>query len=356
MNLSIYLIIFLSSLFISILLTKIVQKIALSFSILDIPNHRKNHPHPIPLLGGVAIFSSLGLVVTLALIFFFFAGSLFLNKEPHFLKIAFPKLISIGVSSMLILSLGTWDDLRTLPWWIKLVFQTVAALIVVLSGIRLEVIPHPFLSSVVTIIWIVGITNSFNFLDNMDGIASGVAFIASLFFFIIAATQGQYLVASLILAFSGVLLGFLFFNFPPAKIFMGDGGSLFLGFFLSTLAVTSSYLKPDSEEFLPLVAPILIFGVPIFDTTTVVYTRIRNKKPFYVGDTNHFTHRLAEIGFNKPQVAFFVYLVCLTTGCAALLLVNLTFKNALILLVQEFSIFVIIILLMKFGSKNNPNH
>jgi len=231
--------------------------------------------------------------------------------------------------------------------YVKFFFQFLAAVLVLLSGIRIRFLGLPWLTDLITVVWIVGITNSFNLLDNMDGVTAGVSFICLLFFFSFSVECGQYLVPILTVVLAGTTLGFLRFNFSPAQIFMGDAGSLTLGYFLAVISVINVYVSKGGKTFLPLLAPVFILGVPLFDTFSVIFIRIKQKKPICVGDMNHFTHRLARLGLSHRQVAIFIYLVTFLTGCNALILPQINLMRGVVLLIMEVFIFAIIVLLME---------
>ncbi|MEW5766314.1 MAG: MraY family glycosyltransferase [bacterium] len=357
-----YLFVLFSSFLLSLILVPVVKKISLAFGILDHPGERKVHSTPKPLMGGLAIYLALMVVIWGNI------GALWLLKDHALVLKTFPSMVeqipklaevlpNLGVvlaAGTLIMLMGMIDDIRGVDFSFKLKFmgQILASLILVWGGISIEFMSNPYLNIPLTILWVVGITNSFNLLDNMDGLSSGVAIIASIIFFIVAVSQGQFFTALILLALAGSILGFLWYNFPPSSIFMGDTGSLFIGFMLGSLTVTSSYVVSESTSLLPVIMPVIILSVPIFDTLSVIYIRWRVGKPIYRGDKNHFSHRLVDLGMTKKQAVLFIYLVTFCVGLAAILLPSLDRIESLIVFVQAVIIFILIVILMIVGKKD----
>ncbi len=282
----------------------------------------------------------------------------YLNRQyPVFLKVL-PQLTGFLVGSTCIFVLGLVDDVRGVGFSYKWKFavQILAAAILVGSGVRLEFLPHPALNILVTMLWVVGITNAFNLLDNMDGLSSGVALISALILAILTISQGQIFSALILLALAGSILGFLRYNFHPSKIFMGDAGSLFLGFTLAALTVSNSYVTPQSATKLPVVVPVLVLGVPLFDTFSVIVIRWKEKRPLFVGDTSHFSHRLVKLGMSIRQAVLFIYLVSICIGISAILIPELSLFQSLLVLLQEGLVFGIITLLMIKGNHWQKMH
>lgn len=350
-----YFLIFLFSFFLSYVFTMVVKKIAIKFGWFVYPGTRRVHTTPIPLLGGISIFLSIGFTVAISLIIFFLFEKYLTNfpVSSESVKTTLFNLTFIITGGLIILIVGLLDDLKKISFEFKFIMELIVVLTVVISGTRLDIIKPSFLSYLITIIWILGITNSFNLLDNMDGITAGLSSISGLLFFILSITQGQFLTAMLILVFVGACLGFLKFNFSPASIFMGDCGSLFIGYFLGTLAVTSSYYNPNCKTFFPIFAPLLVLSIPLLDTSLVTLTRIKNKKPIYIGDANHITHRLNRLGLSHRQVAIFIYLVSFSIGIGSLFLLYLNFFYASLVLLQSLIILAGVLLLIIIAGKNN---
>ena len=351
------------SFLLSLILVPIARKFAIRHSILDQPDDRKIHLEPKPLLGGVAICIAFIVTILINLLILFFGSEIsslahlmpnFLLDEIVLIKAVLPKLVVILASGILILGLGLVDDIYKLSAKTKLMAQIMVALLLISFGIRITLfIENNFISSIITLIWIVGITNAFNLLDNMDGLAGGVAFIASMIFFAITALQGQIFTATILLVLAGSILGFLRYNMHPARIFMGDAGSMFIGYILAILAVVSSYYTENSPTLFPVIMPVLILGVPIFDTISVLALRIKSKKAILQGDKNHFSHRLVNLGMTQKQAVWFIYLVTFCVGINALLLCFVNIWGAGVILVQTVCIFIIIVILERIAKRNN---
>ena len=234
--------------------------------------------------------------------------------------------------------LGLIDDKKALGPFVKLGVQlAVSAWFAWQFDVRLLTVLGPALSLVVTVLWIAGVTNAFNFLDNMDGLSAGVACVCSLVFLAAALLVGQLFVAATLALLVGSLLGFLVWNFPPAKIFMGDSGSLFIGFVLGVLTVRTTYLPPGvsfAGGWYAVFVPVIVLALPLYDMVVVSVIRIARGKSPFVGDTNHFSHRLVARGMSRRTAVLCLYLVTAATGVAAILLplVQTTFAAMLIFL------------------------
>jgi UDP-GlcNAc:undecaprenyl-phosphate GlcNAc-1-phosphate transferase len=304
-----YLALFLLALGLSLVATPLVRRMALRIGIVDAPSARKVHISPVPLLGGLAIF----LAFMLAL----------LGLSYWFLPFYIPQLGAILLGATVISFFGFWDDKYGLRPLYKLGGQVLVAAWLVATGIRIELFRFlPFsdqVNVIVTILWVVVITNAINFIDNMDGLSSGVAAIAAAFFFLAAYQSGQWLVALLGVALAGAALGFVYHNFGFIRghtaIFMGDGGSLFLGYILAAVGVK---LRFSNLDFVTWMVPILVLGVPLFDISLVVFSRTRRRIPFTRGGRDHTSHRLVLLGLSKREAVLVIYLVCGVLGVAAL--------------------------------------
>ena len=202
--------------------------------------------------------------------------------------------------------------------------------------------------------WIILIINAFNFLDNMDGLSAGIALIASAVLFVAAAASGQIFVGALGLIFIGSLMGFLVFNFPPAKIFMGDCGSLVVGFFVALLTIRTTYYNQELGGGLyPIFMPLIVMAVPIYDFLSVTFLRISQGKSPFVGDTQHFSHRLKRRGLTDTQTALTLYLATLCTGLGAILLYRANLAGAILIFAQTIMILTMIAILESTTGKND---
>jgi UDP-GlcNAc:undecaprenyl-phosphate GlcNAc-1-phosphate transferase len=292
--------IFASALVVAIGGTPVVRRLALQLGVIDQPSTRKIHVNPIPLLGGVAIYAAF----IVALLLF---GDRFRLDE----------LVSILVGASLMSFLGLWDDRRGLSPGFKLLGQVLAASILVLTGVRVGTFRWEMLNVLVTLSWVVVITNALNLLDNMDGLSGGVGATAAIFFLLLAATNGQYLVGALSAGLVGACLGFLVYNFNPASIFMGDAGSLFLGFVLAAVGIKLRF--PENIEMVTWMVPVLILGLPLFDTALVIVSRLRRRlNPLTTPGRDHLSHRLVALGYTRREAVLVCYLICAALGVLAL--------------------------------------
>ncbi len=304
-----YLALFLVSLGLALGSTPLARRLALRIGVVDAPSARKVHLSPVPLLGGLAIFVA-------------FMGAL-LGLSYWFLPFYIPQLAAILLGATVISFFGLWDDKYGLPPLLKLGAQILVAAWLVVTGVRIDFIRFlPFsevVNIILTILWVVVITNAVNFMDNMDGLSSGVSGIAGAFFFLAAYQSGQWLVALMSIALAGAALGFVYHNFGFIKgrtqIFMGDNGALFLGYVLAALAIKLRFANTD---FVTWMVPILVLGVPLFDFTLVVFSRIRRGIPIFRGGKDHTSHRLVALGLTKREAVLVIYMLGGMLGVAAL--------------------------------------
>ncbi len=294
-------IIFISALLFALAGTPLARRLAPQLGIIDQPSARKVHVKPIPLLGGAAIY--VGAVLTLVLL----TDNPFRSSE----------LAGILIGATILALLGLWDDWASLQAGFKLLIQVGAAIVLIISGVRVQLPVPPAINIAITIFWVVGITNAINLLDNMDGLSGGISAIAAAFFVLLAAMNGQVLVGALAAAVMGACLGFLVYNFNPATIFMGDAGSLFLGFVLAGLGIKLRFPHAPTP-WITWMVPVLILGVPIFDTTLVVLSRLRRGvNPFTTAGKDHTSHRLTRFGLSHREAVMTLYLVAGACGLAA---------------------------------------
>jgi UDP-GlcNAc:undecaprenyl-phosphate GlcNAc-1-phosphate transferase len=295
-----YMLIVGTALFLAAAGTPVARQVALRLGILDQPSARKVHQVATPLLGGVAIYAA-----SLA--------ALILFGERFYVHQA----VGILLGATLVSFLGLWDDRRPLSPWTKLAGQGVAAGLLAATGVQVTIFPHPALNIALTLFWVVGITNAMNLLDNMDGLSGGVAAVTSAFFLLLAAMNDQYLVGMLAAALLGACLGFLIYNFNPASIFMGDSGSLFLGFLLAAVGIKLRF--PANTPVVTWMVPVLVLGLPIFDTTLVVISRLRRGlNPLTSSGRDHLSHRLVALGYTPREAVLTCYLVSCALGVLAI--------------------------------------
>jgi len=362
MDLSSLVMVFVSATVLSFLLIPFMKHLAFRYDILDHPGYHKTHAEARPYLGGGAIFGTFMLVILVGILFMellqagiripFFPElqkNLF-NQIPIFTS-ALPRFLWLLAGGTLMFVLGLIDDMRGVGFSFKIKFvgQGIAAALIVFNGIRIDFLPYEFLNILVTMLWIIGITNAFNFLDNMDGLSGGIALISSIILGILTIQQGQYFSALLFLTLAGSLIGFLRYNFNPSSIFMGDAGALFIGYMLAALTVSNSYITTRSVSQLPVVVPVLVLGVPLFDTFSVMVIRWKEGRSFFVGDNSHFSHRLVELGMSTKQAVIFIYLVTVCVGVSAILIPELNLFGSIVVLIQEGLVFALITLLMLKG-------
>lgn len=312
---------FFIALFASLLLTIPVRAFALRVGMVDLPGPRKVHLKPIPLLGGVAIY---GAVIIAAL--FSFSGS------------ARNQIAGILAGATLVAVVGIMDDRGWLHHQIKLfVGMPAAAAVLLVSGIHAHVFAvvwpgraGSILDAVLTIVWVMGITASFSILDHMDGLCAGVAAVASTFFAVLALLNGQTLVSTLAAIVLGAAAGFLRWNFKPAKIFMGDGGAMFLGFLMATLGL--KLRLEHATQAASWLAPVLVLGATIFDTTLVTISRSRRGLlPFAAPGKDHAAHRLSNLGLGQRGAVLLLYLAGVISGALAIVVTYLDTRGGLLL-------------------------
>ena len=339
------------SVFLSLVLTGLVKIFARRAGFLSHPVRDRFAKKAVPLGGGIAIFITLMVFIVAATATIkFFPGHIDSlaqsgNIDPSDFLAKVNQLFVILLCALALLALGLWDDKKGLGPFFKLAVQFVVAIIVAfLADVRVELfIKNPLITSVLSAIWIVLIINAFNFLDNMDGLAAGIAVIAGSILFTAAAMSGQVFVGGLAIVFIGTLLGFLVFNFPPAKIFMGDAGSLVVGFFVAILTLrTTYYHEAESGRWYAVFMPLIVMAVPLYDFISVTLLRVSQGKSPFVGDTQHFSHRLKRHGLTDTQTVLTLYLATLCTGLGAAFLYQVNLIGAILIFTQTFMILAII--------------
>ncbi len=299
----IYLFAFMLSLGLSLYITPIVRKGALLYDIVDRPDGKlKNHTDPVAYLGGIAVY--LAVLLTLALTFD-------LSRE----------ILGILLSGTIIVILGIIDDFKVLPPKIKFIGQAIAAFVLIKSGIYIKLVFLPlWINIILSFLWLMVITNAFNIIDVMDGLATGIGCLVSIILFIVAIMNQHVLIAILTIALAGALLGFLRYNFEPAKIYLGDTGSLFIGLLLGALSMIGSYTQ---NNLAACFSPVIILGIPIFDTVFVIYIRWRRGIPIIYGSPDHFALRLRKWRFSTIQTVILSYAASLVLGLLAIVMLLL---------------------------------
>ncbi|MFC1491191.1 glycosyltransferase family 4 protein [Nitrospinota bacterium] len=337
------------SFLVTFFITPIVRIFAFKFGSLDIPDDRKIHQNPTPLLGGLAVFIGSAASVVMS------------NLYSH-------EINGIAIGAAIILIIGIWDDARGLSSRLKILGQLVACSIVVYSGVRLSFMPPTLWGDSVevalTFIWLIGIANALNFLDGMDGLAAGLGAISSFFIGLTAYQTNQPGLMFLGFGLMGGCLGFLPFNLRPDKpalIFLGDAGSTFIGFTLACLGVMGQWDTQDPIKAFSI--PVLILGVLLFDMTYTSVTRVSSGKVTnirqwldYVGK-DHIHHQLSALGLSNRQTVFFIYLIASSLGISAIVLRNGQLVDAILLVLQCFNILFMMVILMQKGAEHrNKDH
>ncbi|MEM7129620.1 MAG: MraY family glycosyltransferase [Chloroflexota bacterium] len=287
--------------------TPLIRRLAMYLGVMDAPAARKIHASPVPLMGGTAIY----LAFIIALLFF--------GRRPFINEV-----VGIFIGATLISLMGLIDDRWGLGSYAKLGGQFVAASILFYSGVQVQLF-YNWLDPVLTIAWVIVITNALNLLDNMDGLSGGIAMIAAVFFTLLAAMSDQYLVGALAAALAGACAGFLIHNWNPAHIFMGDTGSLFIGFLLAAVGIKLRF--PANSNSITWMIPLMVLALPLFDTTLVILSRIRRGvNPLTTPGKDHISHRLARLTNSRREAVLICYLLA---GAVGLVAVFLTQANRL---------------------------
>lgn len=304
---------FLIALFVALIATPAVIVLAAKTGAMDAPDARKVHKGPMPRIGGLAIYCG-----------FMVAILTMLNFAELTQEVA-NGVIGLLLGGTLIVIIGLIDDYKNLPAKVKLLGQILAACVVVYFDVRIDVITDPFgdylyleyLAAPATVFWIVGLTNTVNLIDGLDGLAAGVSTIASITIMLVALQEDVMIVALFTAALAGAALGFLRYNFNPAKIFMGDTGSMFLGFILAGISVIGAV---KCTATIALIVPILALGLPIMDTTFAIIRRYRGGVPIFKPDKGHLHHRLLDLGFSQRQAVLLMYVISALLGLSAVAL------------------------------------
>jgi len=344
---------FISSFVLSVILTSVVKKLSAHIGLIAHPAEDRFAKTAVPLGGGIAIFATL-LVFFLAAIASvkFLASPGYLNWLGQSVTVHTDgflsktgQLIAVLLSVFVVFVLGLWDDKNHLNPFFKLTIQFAVALFAAFfADIRVEFfIENRIITSLLSAFWIVLIINVFNFLDNMDGASAGIAIIASAVLFTAAALSSQVFIGALAVIFMGTLSGFLVFNFPPAKLFMGDSGSLVIGFFIALLTLrTTYYHQAQSGSWYSVFLPVIVMAVPLYDFISVTLLRLKQGRSPFVGDTQHFSHRLKRHGLTDTQTVLTLYLATLATGLGAIFLYQLNLAGAILVFAQTIMILIII--------------
>lgn len=304
------------------------RKWCLHTGLVDDPGHRKIHDQAMPLAGGLAVMTALLVPMILAALVLCFGQSLKIPplddtttaQLTHGVHKRSLELAAIFIGAIGMLLVGLWDDKHESKPAGKFICQFAVAALVAASGARITLfVPNIVFSFTITILWILTVINAFNFMDNMNGLCSGLGAIGAFYFGLTAALAPvpQYLVALIAFLTCGAMAGFLPYNFPRAKSFLGDSGSHLVGYLLAVLAILPHFYTPKSGHALAVLTPLLILAVPLGDLVWVVILRWRMGKPFYVGDNNHLSHRLVRAGLNRTRAVLVIWMIALAIGALA---------------------------------------
>jgi UDP-GlcNAc:undecaprenyl-phosphate GlcNAc-1-phosphate transferase len=291
--------------------------------VMDDPGQRKLHAAPIPLAGGLAVMTGLLLPllagVLLALTRAGLVRPLLDASTARLFQHGFDKealqIVAIFAGALGMLLIGLWDDRFELRPAVKFTGQLVVALVVASAGVRITLfVPSPWFHYAITVLWILTVVNAFNFMDNMNGLCAGLGLIGGWCFGIISAINGQFLVATTAFLITGALAGFLPYNFPKASAFLGDAGSHLVGYLLAVLAILPHFYTKQHPQKFAVLTPLLVLALPLADLAWVVLLRWRAGKPFYVGDTNHLSHRLERRGLSRTGAVLTIWLLAAALG------------------------------------------
>jgi len=344
-----------------LVLTPLAIRLGNRWGVLDVPGPRKIHSNPVPMVGGWAIFAAISLVLW-GHIFAALAirgteletrlpGMIryFLDRLPQLIH----KILPVYAGATCIFFLGLYDDLKGMSVKSRLLFQIAIATGLAAMGLRpsLQFLPA-WIGMAVGIVWIVGITNAFNFIDGLDGLSTGVALVGSLALLTVMGIGNQPDVVFLLAALAGIQLVFLRFNFHPASVFLGSSGSLLSGYMLATSTLLVTYMRGNFNNWLmPLLTPLFILAIPIYDTTSVVLIRLIQKRSIAIGDQSHFHHRLLRLGFSHRQAVAFILLIAFSVALSAVRLVHSTLLEGGLILLQILGILSLIIIAERVAIK-----
>jgi UDP-GlcNAc:undecaprenyl-phosphate/decaprenyl-phosphate GlcNAc-1-phosphate transferase len=352
------------ALVLSAVLVPLARRLALRLGVMDDPGPRKVHRAPTARMGGMAVFVAFTTIVlagysavpALARVpaaAAYFGPALAMLQESYRVQ---GKLLAVVAGATLVFLVGLADDVlgkRFAVGW-KLGGQVLAALVIVAADVRTSFMPYDWMNTIVTILWVVGVTNAFNLLDNMDGLSAGVAFVASGTLLINAWLLGEFFISLILVAFMGSLLGFLVYNWSPASIFLGDCGSLFIGYTMASLTLLERYVSHAASHYFAVLMPVLVLAVPLLDTATVIVIRVRERRPIYVGDSRHLSHRLVSLGLSPRTAVLVIYLITFALGLGAVALADATPVETFLVLLQAASFVLLLLILLFFDRRQAP--
>src|ERR1039458_2788094 len=311
---------FASALLTTLLALPFWRKWCLRANLVDDPGRRKIHDAPVPLAGGLAVLTGIllplaagAILLKTGTVFFHQTQSIQYGLEKRGLE-----LLTIAFGAIAITLLGWFDDKHELKPLPKFAGQLLVAVAVAMACKRITLFVHSdVFSYAITILWLLTIINAFNFMDNMNGLCAGLGAIGALLFAIIAAANGEYPVATTGFLICGALIGFLPWNFPSARAFLGDAGSHLVGYLLAVMAILPHFYTKQNPRPLAVLSPLLVLAIPLIDLAQVVYSRTLNRKPFWIGDTNHLSHRLVRAGMSRTRAVLLLWLIAAIIGAIA---------------------------------------
>jgi len=357
----------LSSFAIAFVATAALRVLSPQWGLVDRPAARKVHTRPMPLGGGIGIW--LGVVVPIASAQFIAWLLTRTGQPPDWIPLEVAqhldgvlyrssRMWAILAGGTILSCTGLIDDLKNIRWQPRLAIQVLVACGLVAAGVRASVfVPYPWIGWGISVLWILVLINAFNFLDNMDGLSAGIALVASVIFSVIMMTstsEPRWLVAGVLLVLSGALTGFLCHNWSPARIFMGDTGSYFIGLLMATMTILGTFYDEQTASRHVILAPLCILAIPLYDFCSVLLIRLSQRRSPFQPDKSHFSHRLVEFGLRPSDAVLTIHLATLTTGLGALLLYEVPgWAGALTVIALIMCVLAIIGILETVGRKNN---
>jgi len=343
------------------LATPLSRRVAGRFGMLDVPGRHKTHARPVPLLGGAAVFLPvMGLTLLAAALCRYWAATGLPRWLPEAISLHVhgaaeqtPAMLGILLGALGLHVVGILDDARNLGPWLKLLVEAaVCTCVVLFCDVRiLEALGQPT-SGIVTVLWLMTITNAFNFLDNMDGLSAGVAAICCAAMIGVAAGMGQIFVPIWLAILLGSLLGYLLYNFPPASTFMGDAGSLVIGFLLGVMSCRVTYVRPGETYYtFGMFVPLVLMAVPLYDTVSVLTLRLRDRRNPMVGDRRHFSHRLVRRGMSQRTAVLTIYLCTAVSAISSVILMLVDSTGPAVLVFVQTLAVLGLVALLEMGSR-----
>ncbi len=345
---------------ISLITVPFLIRLAKRTDIIDYPNHRKIHTIPTPLLGGIAIFGTFTIVLSIHLSIVVFlkdtiANNILLSPRLQFYAnnttFITRQVLTVIFGGFIICLIGLIDDIKGLSIMTRLLVETAVAFVMVWMGFKFDIFLPKITTWIITICWIVGITNAFNLLDGADGLAGGVGTISSSILAGIMFFGNQPLIGMLLLTLAAAIGGFLRYNLPPAKVFMGSAGSMFIGYILSLTTILATFTISNASTDYVIALPVIILSIPLYDTISVIFLRSIRKTSIARGDLNHLVHRLMRAGFSQRKAVYIIYLMSFTIGILGIFLIWTTALQSIFLLCFIAVLFLAIFLFEYFLTK-----